>query len=166
MKHRFRPFVFGRIAKSRVDKRSARHLTGDWRVYWISGPMPWRTPIGAGFQGVICAGRSFKGVRYSLPNQSLDFAKSIAICLSFKQSMLFPHLCIPSAEALHSRASIEPAAGRADRRAGGLNPFEFRASIERTQHATCAVKGSLNPFEFRASIERRTKGNERRREVS
>jgi hypothetical protein len=41
------------IAGSRMDKGSPVQRAGEWRVYWLSGQHPCRSPIGAALRGAV-----------------------------------------------------------------------------------------------------------------
>jgi hypothetical protein len=53
-----KPFLKTAWLETRMDKRSARGVLEEWRVYCLSGQVPCRTPIGAAFKG----GRFYKGI--------------------------------------------------------------------------------------------------------
>jgi hypothetical protein len=45
-----------------MNRRSTKGIPGEWRVYWLSGQVPCRTPIGAAFGAVLAKLPSFLDV--------------------------------------------------------------------------------------------------------
>ncbi len=59
--------------ENRMDKRSTSSMAGEWRICWLFGQPPWRTPIDAAFSGVVgCAARHNAERRSARPDVTHD----------------------------------------------------------------------------------------------